>query len=143
MHEVCRKNIARIEYELNCLSVKFSIVAVSETWLTPLNAELHCLSGYSPINLYRDKRRGGGVSLFVKESLHYITRKDLNVFNADIEAVFIEIDKKLISTKKNIVVGCVYRPPDHSVATFQTLLVILLNLSKVNIKIAICLGIII
>ena len=114
-----QKNINRIEHELNCLPVKFSVIGVSESWLNPSNAELYCFAGYSSTKLYRETRKGGGVSLFIKDSLHYVSRKDLNVFNADIEAVFIEIDKNLISTKKNIVVGCVYRPPDHSISNFS------------------------
>ena len=36
-------------------------------------------------------RSGGGVSLFIREGASYLTRKDLNVFDQNMESLFIEL----------------------------------------------------
>ena len=49
----------------------------------------------------------GGSLLYIKNQLHYISRKDLNIYKkSELESTFIEI---LTSSGKNVIVGCIYR----------------------------------
>ena len=49
--------------------------------------------GYTGEHSYRKNRTGGGVSLFIKESIEYKVRDDLCHMDGNIETIFIEIDK--------------------------------------------------
>ena len=71
---------------------------------------------------YRSGRRGGGVSLYVREHIVYTCRTDLDIFDEYIESKFIEIDKKYINKKRNAIIGVIYRPPNGSVEQFTLLL---------------------
>ena len=68
---------------------------------------------YNIENELRIKRRGGGVCLYIHNSLQYKVRNDLKIGNDQeaINSVFIEIDKNSTNTKRNLIVGCIYRPP--------------------------------
>ena len=70
------------------------------------------------------KRRGGGVSLYIHNSLQYKVRNDLKIGNDQetINSVFVEIDKNTTNTKRNLIVGCIYRPPWVKIADFITAL---------------------
>jgi len=78
---------------------------VSETWLDDsiTDSEI-ALPGYS---IERKDRQslGGGVCLYINNSISYNSRLDLD---NDIEAIWIDI---LIKKTKPILLGCVYRPP--------------------------------
>ena len=63
----------------------------SETWLNSTN----CIDGYNVESAYRSSRKGGGVSLYVREYIVYTCRTDLDIFDECIESKFIEIDKKV------------------------------------------------
>ena len=45
----------------------FTIIAISENWLTNINREIYHLKGYSHKNTIREQRTGGGVSLFINK----------------------------------------------------------------------------
>ena len=49
------------------------------------------MEGYSDSHRYRSYRMGGGVSIYVKNSIEYFTRDDLSINNSVIESLFIEI----------------------------------------------------
>ena len=65
--------------------------------------------------------RGGGVSLYILDTLQYKLRNDLQL-GGEVNSVFIEIFKASSNTKRNIVCGCVYRPPSMSLVKFNELL---------------------
>ena len=87
------KHLNEFEVYIKNLNVDFSIYGFSETWLNDNNATLFTLSGYNHICNYRTKRLGGGVSLYVKQTLKYQRLSDLEIFNEDLETIFIEIPK--------------------------------------------------
>ena len=62
------------------------------------------------IRLYRRK---GGVSLYIHSSLQYKLRNDfkINTDSETINSVFVEVDKNTTGTKRNRIVGCIYRSP--------------------------------
>ena len=96
------------------LQRKFSIIGLTETWLTPVNADLHTLPGYCHVYRCRKGRQGGGVSLFISNNLPFIVRQDLTVLTDQVEQLFIAIDKSPLHVKKNVIVGIINRPPDIS-----------------------------
>ena len=76
------------------------------------------LNGYHTEFQNRDKKRGGGVCLYIKDGIKYKVRDDLAKLDHPnyVESLFIEIEK---SGLKNIVVGVMYRPPDQDVNEFN------------------------
>ena len=83
-----------------------SILAVCETWLDEnvSNDEIG-VRGYTILRKDRD-RHGGGVLLYIKDSLAFNMRNDLDADGS--EAIWAEI---LLPRTRGIVVGCIYRPP--------------------------------
>ena len=105
---------------LNLLDHPFDIIGVSETKIRedrdPItNIEL---DGYDFVHT-STKSYFGGVGIFVKSGHDYVVRTDLNksVHNVA-ESVFIEIKHQ---SKKNLIVGCIYRhhsPITEFISTF-------------------------
>ena len=83
-----------LDLYLSNLSIKFSVMGFSETWLNSTNCSLYSIDGYNVESAYRSSRKGGGVSLYVREYIVYTCRTDLDIFDECIESKFIEIDKK-------------------------------------------------
>ena len=104
---------------LKIFEERFSIIGLTETWLTPVNADLHTLPGYCHVYRCRQGRQGGGVSLFISNNLPFIVRQDLTVLTDQVEQLFIEIDKSALHVKKNVIVGIIYRPPDKDPLLFN------------------------
>ena len=61
---------------------------------------LFSIDGYNCESAHRSSRRGGGVSLYIKEHIGYKQRSDLDILNEIMESKFIEIDKKYVNTQK-------------------------------------------
>jgi hypothetical protein len=114
------KNLDKLSLFLDLLRFKFAFIGITENWLNDSNADLYSLDGYIHEEKHRSNMRGGGVSLFIKNSIHYLIRDDLNIFENTAETLFIEIDKSVFNTNKNIVIGVIYRIPDKDVNIFNT-----------------------
>ena len=99
------KNINNWEYYLMGLDLPFSCIGVSETWFTESNCDLYSINGYENVNLCRKDKKGGGVSIFVKENINFKPRKDLNISEMDIEAIFVEIINSNVKKTSNYIVG--------------------------------------
>ncbi len=89
---------------------KIDILAISETHLTKASWDTRCgLNGYTFIHRDRDQGKGGGVAMFVRNSIPFIRRTDLE--KSLTESLLIEITVK---NSKSFLVGCFYRPPETS-----------------------------
>ena len=127
------KNINQFELYLRNIQHEFSIIGLSETWLNESNFSLYNIVGYNHVYKYREKKSGGGVSMYIKESLHNTSREDLSIFNDIIKSVFIEIQKDNFNTPHNILIGTIYRPPNKDIKLFIDYLTqILLSVKKEN-----------
>ena len=104
---------------LSTLNFHFSFICISETWFTRDNFSLHPMNGYNYVNVYRDDRSGGGVAIYISEDVPYTERKEFYRCNGHIECLFIEVDKAVFSLSKNVIIGCVYRPPDTNVKDYN------------------------
>ena len=105
---------------LDVLNIDFSIIALSETAINSTHVS-YDIPNYNVEMNYREKKRGGGVSMYIHSILQYKTRNDLQL-GGDVNSVFIEIFKVSVKTKHNVICGCVYRPPSMSLKTFNELL---------------------
>ena len=55
------------------------------------------------------KSANGGALLYIKDTINYKLRPDLNVEKEkELESIFIELLQK---TSKNIIIGCIYKHP--------------------------------
>ena len=95
-----RKNVGSFEILLDGLQHKFSLLGVTETWLKDDDCDLYDIEGYNKLKKHRQNRSGGGVAVFIKDSIDYTIRNDLITFNEHIESVFIEIYKEHMNAKK-------------------------------------------
>ena len=116
---------------LNGLTIDFDVLGFTETWFSESTVDLFSIPGYQkPIHSYRTTRKGGGVSFYVRESIEFSLRTDLNINDGTTENIFIEIDKCVYETQRNIIIGLVYRPPNSSMLNFNKEFEIFL--SKIN-----------
>ena len=99
----------------NC-SIKLTVLGVTETWLSDSNQELYNISGYNFVTQSRVNKPGGGVGMYINENLNYLVRNDLSNNLPHIESLFVEI---CYTNASNILVGCIYRPPNTDVALFN------------------------
>ena len=122
---------------LSCLNIKFSVIGISETWLND-SAHSVDINGFKFLHKYRQNRTGGGVGLYISNDLEFKLREDLSLHNVDtVESLFIELIRP---REKNIIVGIVYRPPNHRLDDFlSTSNELLGNISREN-KISFVMG---
>ena len=110
------QNFSSFSSYIQCLEHKWSLIGITETWLTKNNFDLYNLSGYSFLEKHREDRGGGGVGLFIPDNMNFIHRNDLSLFNNTIESLFIEAKLK---DSKSVVIGVVYRPPGGKLSDFN------------------------
>ena len=53
------------------------------------------------IENHRTGKTGGGVGMFVRDSIFFLKRPDLEIFNEYIESIFIEIEKTVFGMEMN------------------------------------------
>jgi hypothetical protein len=134
------KNIDSFTTYLELFNYSFSFIGLSETWFNETTFSRHGIPGYAHEGLYRSNQRGGGVSLFIKEDIPYTIRSDLNVFDSLSEMLFVEVDKSVFGTDKNIIIGTIYRIPNTDIASFTDRLSHVMNVIKNESKIGYYLG---
>ena len=74
---------------LNLLKFEFKAMCITETWCSDnsMNHNLFELPQYKSIHQVRRTGKGGGIAVFLHESLTFNIRHDVSVNNADIEAL--------------------------------------------------------
>ena len=105
------KNFESFREFLDSLCFTFSAIYLSETWCQShetSNTDLQ-LPGYVSLHQTRKNRRGGGLCIFLLDSLSYKVRDDITVNSSAIECLCVEIFSK---NSKSIVLNLAYRPPN-------------------------------
>ena len=59
----------------------------------------------------RSNKRGGGESIYLLNTIQYKTINYLSFSTHMFESVFIEVDKSLFKSERNVIIGEIYRPP--------------------------------
>ena len=118
------------------------MLALSETWLNDDIVSAYSVSHYNAVHSCRQNKRGGGVSIFVDSSFHFIERQELsNSFDKiEVESLFIEIPTFSGFGGKNVIIGCIYRPPDTDVSIFNDVLSSTVELISNKGKVCVLLG---
>ena len=81
------------------------------------------IPGYIHVGNYRKNKKGGGVSILIKDGISYKRHWDLDVFEeGQTESVFVEIRSK---NGKDIILGSMYKPPNVDITQFS------INLSRI------------
>ena len=78
------------------------------------------------MHIFRKRKRGGGISIYVRSKRVYSSIKMFNIISNDYEFQFIKISKKYTNISKNLVVGTCYRPPSGDMDNF------LIKLNEIN-----------
>ena len=89
-----KKNFESFKLFLSNFDFDFSIICFSETWLDDsfsLSQSLYELPKYKCIHQVRSYRKGGGVSIYIHNSLNFKPRPDLRINNFDVESLSIEL----------------------------------------------------
>ena len=114
------KNFEAFQDFYKSLNTKFSIICLTETWANDSDINhnsLFQLEGYIPVHQIRKSRQGGGIVIFIRDSLLYKLRNDLSINCEDIESLSIEI---LNSQTRNIIFNVIYRPPNGDLNVCET-----------------------
>ena len=85
--------------------------------MKPHNVDSYFIEGYTHEYDLHPKRPGGGVSLFIADSLTYTRRNDI-YFNSVFNSITIDIDKCELDAMRNVSVIIVYRPPNTDSSLF-------------------------
>ena len=59
-----------LESYLDVVCVNFTIIGLSEPWLSDWNFDLYSLSGYQYVGYHRSDKADGRVSLFIRSDIH-------------------------------------------------------------------------
>ena len=135
-----RKNLADLEAYLSNIKHSFSIVGISESWLKEHDKVYYNIDNYKSEHRCRPFRDGGGVSLYIKNHIEYIVREDICLNNKNIESLFIEIKKEVLSKSQDVIVGVLYRPPDTNIDAFNEYLKSILRKANNEKKLLYLLG---
>ena len=114
-----KKNFDNFKKFLCSLDFTFSVICFSETWLDKLDSFTYDLPNYTSIDQKRSDRKGGGVSIYIHNSLNFISRPDLSINCDDIESLTLET---ISDNTRNTLVNVLYRPPNGQFKTFESFL---------------------
>ena len=96
------------------------IIGISETKINKkTNTNFLSVTGYT-FNCFNFMSNSGGIELYVKDSIVYSIRKDLNFTSVSYEYIQLEISVGINSkNSKNILVGLIYCHPKASIPEFS------------------------
>ena len=116
--------IDEIRFLLN--NTNLDILCISEAWLdnTITDAQVK-VDGYA-IERNDRNRHGGGVAMYIRDTLDYKLRDDLD---SDTECLWIDLK---ISSEMNMLLCCLYRPPSSNNAYYDNMLDMLDKVSLEN-----------
>ena len=92
-----QKNFDNLFNPLMTLKFQFKVLCITETWCldNSMNHYLFKIPQYESIRQVRRTGKGGGIAVFLQDSLTFNIRHDLSVNNSNIEALCVEsINKK-------------------------------------------------
>ncbi|XP_042079132.1 uncharacterized protein LOC121814946 [Haplochromis burtoni] len=110
-------NFDFIKDYLQQFSRPFSIIAITETWFNVDKGIDFCLNGYDLKYMNRLNKAGGGVAIYVHNSINYnvVTTMSMAI-DGILECLTIEI---MNEKKRNVIISCIYRTPSSSIDTFN------------------------
>ena len=133
-----RQNKWKLQNLITSIDKHISIIALTETWLYS-DQEATFKSFHNHKGFFKSRNtRGGGVGLYIHNSLQVKERPDLRFNNNNCDVITVEIE---FENDKNILVTAIYKPPNENIEDFNfdfdNYLSVLSNEKKFNI---ICFG---
>ena len=116
------KNSVDFLVYLKTLNHEFDIMIITETWGREEFHSLCHIPGYNSIHNFRREKKGGGVSLYIKEHLNYSEIEALNLSNGTIESVAASIGIRNNNRDETLKILGIYRPPKGRTSDFIELL---------------------
>ena len=102
------------EFQFMINQTKFDVITLSETWLKNDKHLLEYvrLPGYEFAYRNRDEKRGGGVGIYIRDTIEFKVRSDISKLDDSIEHLWVEIQGK----KKNsaCLIGVFYQPSSEN-----------------------------
>ena len=115
-----------VSYFKNMLNFQLDVVSFCETKLSDEIDELFTIEGFNKFTL-NNQRSSGGLAIFIKKSFSDVfIRNELTKRLQCIESFFVEIEQ----SKKNIIIGVIYRRPGTSANDFNVEMESILNIIK-------------
>ena len=108
------KHHDELELYINSLKFKFSVIALTDSWLDESKQDLFDLQGYNCLHKFRKGKRGGGVYFYIENGIDFINRPDLEYFDSEMESLFIETEGGSFNFSSNIIIAVVNRMPNTS-----------------------------
>ena len=111
--EASQKNSEEfLGYLSNCKH-SFDIIVLTETWAKDETHYLFQIPGYNSIHNFRKDKRGGGISIFIKDTYKYIPIDELDISGEAFESIGVTVFYP--NSERSINIMGVYRPPNTSV----------------------------
>ena len=83
------RNFDQLNSFLRNINMPFSVIGVSETWLTHCTAELTNITGYNFVSNHRKSKTAGGVGIYLQNDLEYKLPTECKFSHPDvIESLF-------------------------------------------------------
>ena len=104
--------------QVKCIidAIKLDVFCINESWLDDSIGEYEYeINGYQIFSKHRN-RHGGGIVVYIKDSLIVMRRNDLEI--TDVECIWLEITM----SNKNILLCSMYRPPSANASYFDNML---------------------
>ena len=110
-------NFSKLGLLISFMTYKPDIISVSETWITLLSSGPFVnLLGYKFVYNSRLYSKGGGVALYVKDTIRFYVLTELTTMH---EKLFESIFIKLELNDASIICGTIYRSPSHDTGSNQ------------------------
>ena len=120
-----KKNFEKLKDFLSQTGSFFKVLCLTETWFLDRNSENSLYQPPQYIAIHQNRSpshksgRGGGISMYIHDSLNFKSRRDLDINTKTVESLSIA----LISKKsKNTILSTIYRPPDGDFQAINTFL---------------------
>ena len=91
----------------------FDVIILTETWGRDDTRTLFTIPGYNSLHNYRKNKRGGGVSLFIKNTYKYLPIDELDISDEILESIAATI--YIPRANKSVNILGVYRPPSGNI----------------------------
>ena len=90
---------------------RIDIILLCETFLSKNTYNMVNINGFTHLCNFRKEKKGGGVSILVRDGIAYRRRQDLDVFQeGHTESIFIEVKCR---NGKQIIFGSMYKLPEY------------------------------
>ena len=97
-------------YTLCEKGIKLDCILLCETFLRDANSHYYNLNGYNLVTRNRRNSNGGGVCIYIRDTIQFKLRDDIAIFNeGEFELILIE------TTDNSVIIGEMYRVPNTSV----------------------------